>query len=54
VTPSGPRAGRVALLVLAAAAVSAIGLADRYDAQVPEKPQRYVTDRAGVFGPGQA
>jgi uncharacterized protein len=29
-------------------------LADRYDALVPEKPQRYVTDRAGVFGPGQA
>ena len=29
-------------------------LADRYDEQIPEKPQRYVTDRAGVFGPGQA
>jgi uncharacterized protein len=29
-------------------------LADRYDALIPEKPQRYVTDRAGVFGPGRA
>jgi uncharacterized protein len=29
-------------------------LADRYDALIPEKPERYVTDRAGVFGPGQA
>ena len=29
-------------------------LADRYDALIPEKPQRYVTDRAAVFGSGQA
>jgi uncharacterized protein len=35
-------------------AVAAGLLADRYDALVPDKPQRYVTDRAGVFGPGQA
>ncbi len=28
--------------------------ADRYDDLIPEKPQRYVTDRAGVFGPGEA
>ena len=28
--------------------------ADRYDEQLPEKPARYVTDRAGVLGPGQA
>ena len=33
---------------------AAAALADRYDEQLPEKPQRYVTDRAGVFGPGQA
>ena len=39
-----------ALVVFSAAAA----LADRYDEQLPEKPARYVTDRAGVFGPGQA
>jgi uncharacterized protein len=54
VTPSGPRAWRAALLAAAVAAFAAIAAADRYDALIPEKPQRYVTDRAGVFGPGQA
>ena len=38
------------LLVFAAAALAA----DRYDALIPEKPQRYVTDRAGIFGSGRA
>ena len=27
--------------------------ADRYDDHIPPKPQRYVTDRAGVLGPGE-
>jgi len=27
--------------------------ADRYDDLVPPKPQRYVTDRAGILGPGE-
>ena len=53
-TPSGPRARRVALLAAAAAAIAVAALADRYDAQIPDKPARYVTDRAGVFGGGQA
>jgi uncharacterized protein len=47
-----PRAAWVA--ACAALAWAALAAADRYDALVPEKPQRYVTDRAGVFGPGQA
>jgi uncharacterized protein len=46
----GPSAGLLAALGLAIAAFS---LADRYDELIPEKPQRYVTDRAGVLGPGQ-
>jgi uncharacterized protein len=45
---------KAALLAFCAALVAAAVLADRYDALIPEKPQRYVTDRAGVFGPGQA
>jgi len=46
---------RAAIIVGALAFVLSAGaLADRYDAQIPEKPERYVTDRAGVFGPGQA
>ena len=44
---------RFALLAVGFLAVAS-ALADRYDALVPEKPERYVTDRAGVFGPGQA
>ncbi len=43
-------AGFAALAIL----LSTVAFADRYDAQVPEKPQRYVTDRAGIFGPGEA
>jgi uncharacterized protein len=49
--------GRSRAIVLAALVVAlgaAAVLADRYDEQIPEKPQRYVTDRAGVFGGGQA
>jgi uncharacterized protein len=46
------RAPWLALLVIFSAA--AVAVADRYDELVPEKPQRYVTDRAGVFGSGQA
>jgi uncharacterized protein len=37
-----------AVLIAAAAAAGA----DRYDDLVPPKPQRYVTDRAGILGPG--
>ena len=39
---------------LGAVVLSVPALADKYDAQIPEKPKRYVTDRAGVFGPGEA
>jgi uncharacterized protein len=49
-----PRAFRAAGLALVLALVAAGLSADRYDEQIPDKPQRYVTDRAGVFGPGQA
>jgi uncharacterized protein len=48
------RARWAVVLAVVWAAVAAGLLADRYDEQIPEKPQRYVTDRAGVFGPGQA
>ena len=41
-------------LAALAVLVAGVALADRYDEQIPEKPQRYVTDRAGVFGPGEA
>ncbi|HKD19733.1 MAG TPA: TPM domain-containing protein, partial [Thermoanaerobaculia bacterium] len=52
----GPRAAARAAVFAALGVVvlAAPALGDRYDAQIPEKPQRYVTDRAGVFGPGQA
>ena len=40
----------VALAVLAAATALR---ADRYDEQIPPKPQRPVTDRAGILAPGQ-
>ena len=46
---------RLALLAVLGGALAGTPLsADRYDDLVPEKPQRYVTDRAGVFGSGQA
>ena len=46
---------RLALLPVLGVALAAAPLfADRYDDLIPEKPQRYVTDRAGVFGPGEA
>jgi uncharacterized protein len=46
---------RAAVFVaLGAAVLAAPALADRYDEQIPEKPKRYVTDRAGVLGSGQA
>jgi uncharacterized protein len=45
---------RIAALALFGAALAAALSADRYDDLIPEKPARYVTDRAGVFGPGQA
>jgi uncharacterized protein len=48
------RARRAVVLAALAAVIAGFALADRYDEQIPEKPQRYVTDRAGVFGPGQA
>jgi uncharacterized protein len=47
-------ARRAAFLAAAFLLVAGGARADRYDALIPEKPQRYVTDRAGVFGPGQA
>ena len=46
--------GRFAFALALGIAMAAGLLADRYDALIPEKPERYVTDRAGVFGPGQA
>ncbi len=46
---------RLAYLAVLGVALAAAPLsADRYDDLIPEKPQRYVTDRAGVFGPGEA
>ena len=50
----GRGARGVAVLAIAGLAVASALFADRYDEQLPEKPKRYVTDRAGVFGPGQA
>lgn len=50
----GRRARTAALLAAVAVLAAARVSADRYDALIPEKPARYVTDRAGVFGPGQA
>ncbi len=47
-------AARRAALAFAVLLIAGGALADRYDALVPEKPSRYVTDRAGVFGPGRA
>jgi uncharacterized protein len=44
----------VRLLVLAVSLAAASARADRYDEQIPEKPARYVTDRASVLGPGVA
>jgi uncharacterized protein len=55
VKPGAHRLGRLVVLVaLLAGALAGVLLADRYDEQIPEKPKRYVTDRAGVFGPGEA
>lgn len=46
------RAGRaIAVLLILSASAPVLG-ADRYDEQIPAKPARYVTDRAGVLGPG--
>ena len=44
----------VRLLVLAVSLAAASARADRYDEQIPEKPARFVTDRASVLGPGVA
>ncbi len=53
--PGATRLGRRVLWTALLGAALASGLfADRYDEQIPEKPKRYVTDRAGVFGPGEA
>ncbi|HWZ85694.1 MAG TPA: TPM domain-containing protein [Thermoanaerobaculia bacterium] len=48
------RAPRTIALAALAVFAACFLLADRYDDQIPAKPQRYVTDRAGAFGPGQA
>jgi uncharacterized protein len=48
------RARWTVVMALLGGAIAAVVLADRYDEQIPAKPQRYVTDRAGVFGSGQA
>jgi len=45
---------RLAVQAFFGIALAASALADRYDALIPEKPQRYVTDRAGVLGSGRA
>jgi uncharacterized protein len=47
-------ARRVLVVALMGAAFAAALRADRYDALIPEKPQRYVTDRASILRPGQA
>ena len=48
-----PRAVRAGLAIALGFVAAAI-LADRYDEQIPPKPERYVTDRADVLGPGGA
>jgi uncharacterized protein len=48
------RGRRIGLLTAVALAAPFVALADRYDALIPEKPQRYVTDRASILRPGQA
>jgi uncharacterized protein len=48
------RARLTVVLVALAVLIAGFAFADRYDEQLPEKPKRYVTDRAGVFGSGQA
>jgi len=51
---AGSRAGRaIAVLLVLSAAAAPVLRADRYDEQIPEKPVRYVTDRAGVLGSGE-
>jgi uncharacterized protein len=45
---------RAAFLLALGHAFAAAAQADRYDEQIPAKPARYVTDRAGVFASGQA
>jgi uncharacterized protein len=45
-------ARRLVVLASLAFAAAATLVADRYDDLVPPKPQRYVTDRAGILGPG--
>ena len=41
---------RLAVLALFLAAFAAPARGDKYDERVPEKPSRFVTDRAGVLG----
>jgi uncharacterized protein len=53
VKPGAIRVGRSIVLAALVIAAASAALADRYDALIPEKPQRYVTDRAGLLGPGQ-
>ena len=48
------RARWAGLLAVLGAALAAALSADRYDAQIPEKPARYVTDRASVLPAGAA
>jgi len=48
------RARRAGLLAVLGAALAAALSADRYDAQIPEKPARYVTDRASALPAGAA
>jgi len=49
---AGRRTRRPALLAVAALCAAARLTADRYDAQIPEKPARFVTDRADVLAAG--
>ncbi|HTO77939.1 MAG TPA: TPM domain-containing protein [Thermoanaerobaculia bacterium] len=47
------RAGRGIAAFLVLSACAPVLRADRYDEQIPAKPARYVTDRAGVLGSGE-
>lgn len=50
----GAAVRKAAFFAVAGLVVASVALADRYDEKIPEKPRRYVTDRAGVLGPGEA
>jgi uncharacterized protein len=49
----GRPARKALVLAILAVAAASFARADRYDELIPEKPQRYVTDRAGILRSGQ-